>query len=88
MTDKEYFYKQTKEQIIIFLQNEQFENQKLRLKLELLTGCQGFGDADGMDGSCVECSYNDPKQFERCHTFRGWLHEYKNRIKRIGELKE
>ena len=88
MTNNDYLQKQTKDQLIIFLHNEQLENHRLRLKLELLTGCKGFGDADGMDGSCVECSYNDPKQFERCHTFRDWLREYKNRIGRIGELKE
>ena len=35
-----------------------------------ITGCREFGNLDGMNGACVECSYNEKELFERCWNFR------------------
>ena len=45
---------QSKEQIIIFLHNAELE----------------FGNIDGMNGSCVDCSYENKELFNKCWNFR------------------
>ena len=57
----EFLEKQTKEQIIIFLHNTEYELESLRKRMEKLTGCREFGAVDGMNGNCVECFYDNKK---------------------------
>lgn len=58
-----------KEQLLIFLHNEEYRIKKLQQKLELLTGCSGFGSSDGTDGSCIDCYYENLPQWTRCNAF-------------------
>ena len=76
--NKENWYaRQSKEQLIIFLKNDDYIKQKLHDKLFLLTGCGSFGDSDGTNGSCVDCCYNNPQMFERCNLFQSVFHQYR-----------
>ena len=61
---------QSKEQIIIFLHNAELQIESLRNRLEKLTGCREFGNIDGMNGSCVDCSYENKELFNKCWNFR------------------
>lgn len=70
-TKKEFYESQSKEELIIFLLNQNRENELLREKLEMLTGCSGFGNCDGMDGSCVDCYYENPTLNMQCSQFQG-----------------
>lgn len=70
-TKREYYESETKEQLIIFLLNGERENNLLREKLGMLTGCTCFGDCDGMNGSCVDCYYDNPKLNMECSQFQG-----------------
>lgn len=74
----------SKEDLLIFLKNDKARIGKLRIKLELLTGCYKFGDIDGTDGSCVECSYNNPTLWNRCASFYEAYKDYKERIVENG----
>lgn len=74
---EKWLNEQSKKQLIIFYKNQEYENQRLRDKIALLTGCAGFGDCDGMNGSCVECSYDNPITFQRCHLFQTAFHQYR-----------
>lgn len=73
-----------KEQLIVFLHNEELENERLREKLFLLTGCREFGNMDGMDGTCVYCNEKDKNLADRCFLFTNafscWYkrHPFKN----------
>jgi len=67
----------SKEQLLIFLRNKDLIIEKLRWKLELLTGCVAFGDSDGTDGGCVECYYNNLSQWTRCEAFREAWQQYR-----------
>ena len=69
-TSNEFLKKQTKEQLIIFIHNDEYIIDELRKRLYKLTGCGNFGGVDGMDGSCIECSYNNAKLFEKCENFK------------------
>ncbi len=53
----------------IRLSNIQLENEMLRKKMFLLTGCERFGDIDGMDGSCVDCYYDNKELNNKCARF-------------------
>ena len=78
MTDKEKWYaQQSKEQLIIFLKNNDYTMEKLRDKIFLLTGCAGFGDCDGTDGGCIDCLYDNPQQHKRCYLFQNTFHQYR-----------
>lgn len=77
MTNREWLAKQTHEQLEIFVLNHEYTEDLLREKLFLLTGCRGFGDADGMDGVCVECCYTTPEQHKRCILFQEMFHKYR-----------
>ena len=59
----------SKEQLLIFLHNNDLIIEKLRWKLELLTGCAAFGDSDGTDGGCINCYYDNQTQWSRCQAF-------------------
>ena len=69
--DREFYELQDKEQLIIFLLNGKRENELLHKKLKMLTGCTCFGDCDGMNGSCVDCYYDNPKLNMECSQFQG-----------------
>ena len=77
MTNQDWLSKQSHSQLVIFVQNLEYKEERLRDKLFLLTGCRGFGDADGMDGGCVECSIERPETFERCMLFQDTFHKYR-----------
>ena len=66
----EFLEEQTKEQIIIFLHNTEFELENLRERMKKLTGCREFGALDGMNGTCIECFYDNKKLFEKCEAFK------------------
>lgn len=61
---------ETKEQLIIFLHNSQYTIDNLRKRLEVLTGCGDFGNVDGTNGCCVECSYDNKELFDKCWKFK------------------
>ena len=67
---KEQLMNKSKEQLIIWLKNSEMMRMQLHKRLEKLTGCAEFGLCDGMTGFCVECSYNEPELWERCHKFK------------------
>ena len=74
---REFYESQSKEQLVIFLLNQDRENERLRNKLKILTGCEGYGDSDGMDGSCVECYHRNPILQMKCSQFQTNI--YKNK---------
>ena len=74
------------------IHNLKLENEMLKNKLWLLTGCSGFGDSDGMNGTCVDCSYDDEIMWRRCrlfqhsfHEFNSWVYEKKKEIENKKE---
>ena len=58
------------EQLKIQNSNNKYVIDNLRKRLKKLTGCCDFGNLDGMNGACVECSYNEKELFERCWNFK------------------
>ena len=70
MSSEKFLRQQTKEQLIIFIHNDEAVIENLRERLRRLTGCGDFGNEDGTVGTCVMCSYNDPELFERCWEFQ------------------
>lgn len=60
----------TNEQLQIFLHNQELITENLRDRLFKLTGCKDFGNIDGMNGACIECSYEDEELFNRCWKFK------------------
>lgn len=79
MTKQEFYEKQSKEQLIIFLNNHEYIEKAYNERLFLLTGCGDFGNSDGTVGSCVDCSYENPDLWERCHSFTFAYHDYKKK---------
>ena len=77
---EEWLNEQSKEQLIIFYKNNEYENQRLRDKIALLTGCAGFGDCDGTDGGCVYCSCDNTQLHQRCHLFQSVFHQYRKEM--------
>ena len=69
-TDNDFLNEQTKEQIIIFLHNTEWQLEHLRERMYKLTGCREFGNLDGMNGACVECFYEERELFDRCWNFK------------------
>ena len=76
-TKEEWLNEQSKEQLIIFYKNNEYEIERLRDKIALLTGCAGFGDCDGTDGGCVECHYDKPRLCKQCEGFHWTFHQYR-----------
>ena len=76
---EEWLNEQSKEQLIIFYKNNDYEIQRLRDKVALLTGCSGFGDCDGTNGGCIECYYDNPHLHQRCHLFQQAFHQYRKK---------
>lgn len=70
---REFYESQNKGQLIIFLLNKDYENERLRKKLNLLTGCPYYGDHDSMNGSCVDCHYETPELQMECSKFQNKL---------------
>lgn len=66
----EFLKKQTKEQLIIFLHNDDYIIDDLRTRLYKLTGCGNFGGVDGMNDSCIKCFYNNKELFQKCESFK------------------
>lgn len=82
MTDLDSWLKnQTHEQLEIFYKNQEYRIKRLAQKLRYITGCGDFGDADGMDGACVECFYNNKDQYNRCLAFEEAFAEYRETLK-------
>ena len=79
MTDKNYLQGRTKEELIIHIENTEWCEELLRRKLFLLTGCGYFGDSDGMNGSCVDCSIERTELWERCGYFQDACRKYNKR---------
>ena len=78
-----FLEKQSKGQLIIFLNNKDLIENSLRERLELLSGCPCFGEQDGTNGACVECYYNNRILNERCCVFQESLIRYRDRVGRI-----
>ena len=60
----------TNKQLQIFLHNQKYITETLRDRLFKLTGCKDFGNLDGMNGTCVDCFYNERELFDRCWNFK------------------
>ena len=72
----------TREQLEVMVYNGELIIGEYGHKLGLLTGCEFFGDADGMDGECYDCSLNNPQLHNRCLIFRKAFVEYvKSKLK-------
>ena len=78
MCDKKFLDEQPRETLITIIMNAQMREDMLRDRLYLLSGCRCFGEADGTNGVCVECSYNNPELHERCLLFHMSAHQYIN----------
>ena len=70
LTDENFLKDQTKEQLIIFLHNTELELESLRDRMYKITGCREFGNLDGMNGTCIDCSYDEKELFDRCWNFK------------------
>ena len=68
--NKEFLDQQSREQLYIFLNNDEYTIINLRKNIKKLTGCSDFGNVDGMDGYCIECSIDNKKIFDRCWNFK------------------
>lgn len=80
---EEWLNEQSKEQLIIFYKNNEYEIQRLRDKITLLTGCAEFGDCDGTDGGCIDCYYDNLHLHQRCHLFQPAFHQYRKEREKI-----
>lgn len=78
-TKQEFYESQSKEQLIIFLNNQDYVEQTLRERLFLLSGCGDFGYSDGTNGACVDCLYENRALWDRCHCFTFAYHDYKQK---------
>ena len=58
-----------KEELIIILKNTESQLDLAEDKVEYLTGCPHFGESDGMNGTCVDCSYDCKWLWEKCQPF-------------------
>jgi len=76
---KGYYNSLPKEQLIIFLLNQNYEIKQLESRLEFLSGCCKFGHPEGTDGSCVDCYYDNKEQFAKCEEFAKRYNESKSR---------
>ena len=70
LTNDNFLKDQTKEQLIIFLHNTELQLEDLRDRMYKITGCREFGNPDGMNGACVDRSYDEKELFERCWNFK------------------
>ena len=68
--NKDFLDQQSREQLYIFLNNNEYTIINLRNRLEKLTGCGDFGNVDGMNGCCIECSIDNKELFDKCWNFR------------------
>ena len=68
--NKDFLDRQPREQLYIFINNDEYTILNLRNRLEKLTGCADFGNLDGTNGCCVECSIDNKELFDRCWNFR------------------
>jgi hypothetical protein len=66
---KDWIKSASREQLEINVHNDALIIADLRKRLYKLTGCGEFGKCDGMDGSCVECSYENNELWKRCIEF-------------------
>lgn len=67
---REELMNESKDQLVTWLLNSEYSRLQLNKRLEKLTGCAEFGLCDGMTGFCVECYYEEPKLWEKCHNFK------------------
>jgi hypothetical protein len=84
-TKQEFYESQSKEQLIIFLNNQEYKEEILREKLFMLSGCRNFGGPDGMNGTCIECFHENRSLHDRCYYFSCALDDY--RRKKLMEKK-
>lgn len=81
-TKREFYESQSKEQLIIFLLNDDMKKELLMKKLQILTGCGSFGDCDGTNGSCVDCYYENPTLNMQCSKFQEkYIRKLKEEVK-------
>lgn len=69
MTKESYLQGLSKNELIVLIHNLEYQLEVAEDKVEYLTGCPHFGESDGMNGSCVECSYQCEFLWEKCHPF-------------------
>ena len=53
------------------------EEELLRDKLFILSGCEHFGDQDGMNGCCIDCYNDNPHLHQRCCLFQTAVYSYR-----------
>lgn len=92
MNRDEWLQTLSKDQLITMLKNTQYQLELAEDKVEYFTGCRAFGESDGMNGSCVECSYECHALWEKCHPFNTifwpWHCDRANQRKEYEETKE
>ena len=86
MIKQEYLETLSNDELIVIIHNLESQLDIALDKVEYLTGCSHFGESDGMNGSCVECSYDRPELWKRCFPFNSifwpWhCEKYKERKK-------
>ena len=52
-----------------FYHNQNLIIEDLHSKIERLSGCREFGSCDGMNGCCVDCSYDNEELWNKCAEF-------------------
>ena len=75
---REFYASQNKQQLIVFLLNQDYRIQLFQEKLKMLTGCGSYGDCDGMDGSCIDCYYDNPVLHNTCREFQDEIFKKRN----------
>ena len=68
--DRKELENQSKNTLITWLLNSEYQRLTLNRRLEKLTGCSEFGSVDGMNGSCIDCFYEDRPLFDKCWNFK------------------
>ena len=67
---REELESQSKDTLITWLLNSEYQRIILMKRLDKLTGCNDFGLCDSTNGACVICGYEQPELYERCWNFR------------------
>lgn len=76
ISKRDFLKHQSHEQLETFILNDNIVEKSLRDRLYLLSGCHNFGENDGTDGVCYDCSINNKELFERCCLFQTAAHMY------------
>ena len=85
---REYLQNQSHEQLVIFVMNGDDIQDDLRERLFLLSGCEDFGDCDGMNGTCYDCYIENKERNFRCRAFQEMMSCYRRLKSQYGDESE